>query len=202
MPVAKFGVIIEGSDLKVQDFIRDADVSKAANTGLALLKLRIVRDGKLATGESMPGYSTDKIYIPVAGVGTGPPFAKPKGGTLSRTGKSMVFPDGEGYKGFRLKAGRGARMNMTLSGNMMGKRFRVLSVSGRLAKVGWPAGSDSALAAAGQDQRFEGELFAWSEKEQEAMIQSLKGSILANMKAAGFPMSPDDLKVISEANKA
>lgn len=199
MPVAKFGVIVTGKDLPVMDFIRDADIAKAANTGLALLKLRITRDGQLATGEALPGYSTDKIYIPVAGVGTGPPYAKPKGGTLSRTGVTMRF-DG-GYREFRVKAGRGARMNMTLSGNMMGKRFRVLNVSGKLAKVGWPAGSDSALAAAGQDQRFEGELFAWSEKEQAAMISSLKGSILANMKAAGIPMSAADLQIISQSNK-
>lgn len=199
MPVAKFGVIVTGSDVPVMDFIRDADVSKAANTGLALLKLRVIRDGQLASGESMPAYSTDPIYIPVAGVGTGPPFAKPKGGKLSRTGVTMKFEGG--YREFRLKAGRGARMNMTLSGNLMGKRFRVLNVTGRVAKVGWPAGSDSALAAAGQDSRFDGELFAWSAKEQEAMIESLKGSILRNMKAAGVPMSAADLQVISETNK-
>lgn len=199
MPVAKFGVIVKGSDLRPEDFIRDADVSKAANSGLALLKLRVIRDGELASGESMPGYSEDKIYIPVGGVGTGPPFAKPKGGELTKSGKTMKFEGG--YREFRLKAGRGSKMNMTLSGNMMGKRFRVLKVINRVATVGWPAGSDSALAAAGQDQRFDGELFAWSEREQAAMISSLKGSILANMKAAGFPMSPADLQVISEANK-
>jgi len=199
MPVAKFGVIVTGADLPVMDWIADRDVSKAANTGLALLKLRVIRDGLLASGESLPEYSTEPIYIPVTGVGTGPPFAKPQGGELSRTGKTMKFPGG--YREYRVKAGRGAKMNLTLSGNLMGKRFRVLRVVNRVATVGWPAGSDPAIAAAGLDQRFEGDLYAWSEREQAAMISSAKASILLNMRLAGVSMSDADLQVISEANK-
>lgn len=188
-------VIVEGVDINLSEAFTDADVKAAAESALALMKRRIVQKGKLASGEPLPEYSTEKIYIPLAGVGTGPPFAKPRGGNVvvrkdGKPAKTMRF-DG-GYKEFREKAGLGTQMNLTLSGNLMGKRFRVLSVRGLKAVVGWPSGSDSAIAAAGLDTRFEGDLFSWSAEEADAIVDVLTGALLSNLEKAGLALTPEE----------
>lgn len=205
-PFISFEVVIKGEthwenffELLTQD-----DLEEAASTGLALLKLR-VDEGRRADGAPFKPYSRNPIYIPVKGVGTGNPLAKPRGGRLTRgikgqAPKTMFFE--EGYAEFRDKAGRGSNpVNFTLSGNTTGKRFRVIKKTSRVAIVGWPAGSEQALVAAGLDKREDGQAFSWSPSEQEAILDVLIAAMVENLKKTGVPVTPDEVTLIQAKGK-
>jgi len=176
------------------ELIQAANLQEALEAGVALIKLRI-QDGKRADGSSIfgeTGYSTKPIYIPLAGVGTGNPLAKPRGGKETRGAgkgaapKTMFFKGG--YREFREKAGRGASpVNLTLSGNITGKRFRVIKATNGEAVAGWPAGSEQAIAAAGLDSREAGLVFSFGDAEQSAIFEVLEAAIIDNLEIAGVP---------------
>ena len=175
------------------ELLQPEDMADALETGLALIKLRIQAgeraDGAKIFGES--GYSTEPIYIPLTGVGTGNPLAKPRGGRLTRGVKgeaprTMHFPGG--YREFREKNGRGSNpVNLTLSGNVTGKRFRVIKSDRTGAVAGWGAGSEQALAAAGLDAREGGQIFSFSPSELDAVYEVLEAAIVDNLEIAGVP---------------
>jgi len=97
-----------------------ADTQRLAQDTLATIKLRTSR-GIDANGDKFDDYSKKKIYIPL-NKGTGARL-KPKGGTLSRTGKSMRFD--LGYKEYKEKSRRrgsatdSAEVDLVLSGALM-----------------------------------------------------------------------------------
>lgn len=191
----------EGNWDNIPDLLTADDLDEAAASGLALLKLRI-QSGKRADGAPFKPYSTDPIYIPLTGIGTGNPLAKPKGGKLTKgvkgqPPKTMYFEDG--YAEFRQKNGRGSGLvNFTLSGNTTGKRFRVIKRTNRAAIVGWPAGSEQALAAAGLDARENGFAFSWSADEQAAIFEVLQAAIAENLSKNGVPVTPEEVVLIQK----
>lgn len=99
-----------------------------ASDVIALIRVRTMR-GTDAEGRAFKAYSTKRIYISREGRGTGARLA-PKGGVVSRTGRTMRF-DG-GYREFKLLS-RGAgqlprggaatgptsEVDLTLSGEML-----------------------------------------------------------------------------------
>ena len=88
----------------------------ASNT-LASIKMRTSK-GLDATGKQFKGYSTKPLYVLKRGA-----RLKPKGGRLSRTGRSVFYQNG--YKQYkhesrrRGQAGQSAEVDLVLSGNMM-----------------------------------------------------------------------------------
>ena len=88
----------------------------ASNT-LASIKMRTSR-GIDATGNQVKGYSTRPLYVLKRGT-----RLKPKGGRLSRTGRSVFYQNG--YKQYKHESrrrgtpGESAEVDLVLSGNMM-----------------------------------------------------------------------------------
>lgn len=86
----------------------------ALNT-IALIKMRTMK-GISSKGRKFKKYSKKPIYVPLKGA-----RLKPKGGRLSRTGKSMYFAGG--YKEYKIKSRLGniqtAEVDLTLSGILM-----------------------------------------------------------------------------------
>ncbi|MFZ8905377.1 MAG: hypothetical protein ACO20I_15690 [bacterium] len=88
----------------------------ASNT-LASIKMRTSR-GIDATGNQFKGYSTRPLYVLKRGA-----RLKPKGGRLSRTGRSVFYQNG--YKQYKHESrrrgtpGESAEVDLVLSGNMM-----------------------------------------------------------------------------------
>jgi hypothetical protein len=197
-----FEVLVKGEfdAFKIEELITAADLEAAAASGLALLKER-VQHGRRADGARFKPYSRDPIYVPLKGLGTGNPAVKPHGGRLTKgvdgkPPKTMYFE--QGYAEFRDKAGRGSDpVNFTLSGNVTGKRFRVIKKTKTAAIVGWPAGSTQALAAAGLDAREDGLAFSWSPTEQEDIVECIEAAIAANLKKAGVAITPEEVALIA-----
>jgi hypothetical protein len=101
---------------------------RIGSDGVAIIRARTQR-GIDADGQTMPGYSTRRIYVSTERKGTGARLS-PKGGTLSRTGRTMRF-DG-GYAEFKrlsrqagvlpsggAATGPTAEVDLTLSGEML-----------------------------------------------------------------------------------
>jgi hypothetical protein len=88
----------------------------ASNT-LASIKMRTSK-GIDATGNQFKGYSTRPLYVLKRGA-----RLKPKGGRLSRTGRSVFYQNG--YKQYKHESrrrgtpGESAEVDLVLSGNMM-----------------------------------------------------------------------------------
>jgi hypothetical protein len=88
----------------------------ASNT-LASIKMRTSR-GIDATGNQFKGYSTRPLYVLKRGA-----RLKPKGGRLSRTGRSVFYQNG--YKQYKHESrrrgtpGESAEVDLVLSGNMI-----------------------------------------------------------------------------------
>ena len=88
----------------------------ASNT-LASIKIRTSK-GLDATGNQFKGYSTRPLYVLKRGA-----RLKPKGGRLSRTGRSVFYQNG--YKQYKHESrrrgtpGQSAEVDLVLSGNMM-----------------------------------------------------------------------------------
>lgn len=88
----------------------------ASNT-LASIKMRTSK-GIDATGNQFKGYSTRPLYVLKRGA-----RLKPKGGRLSRTGRSVFYQNG--YKQYKHESrrrgtpGQSAEVDLVLSGNMM-----------------------------------------------------------------------------------
>lgn len=71
--------------------------------------------GRDQSGAAFRGYSTRLMY---AGMSRRPPgYPAPKGGTLSRTGRSMRFPGG--YRQYKAGLGRGTTPQLSVSGKML-----------------------------------------------------------------------------------
>lgn len=111
----------------------------ALNT-IALIKMRTMK-GISSTGKRFKGYSKKPIYVSMRGA-----RLKPKGGRLSRTGKSMYFEGG--YKQYKQKSRLGglrtAEVDLTLSGVLMNS-IQVLETTATsytigLARQGRPYG--------------------------------------------------------------
>ena len=196
---------------QLQDLIKPQDLEDAAESGLVLMKLRIQR-GERADGNPFKPYApprTDKqgnpkpVYIPLSGVGTGNPLAKPKGGqtTAGVGGKPPQTMKFASYAEFRQKAGRGTLVNFTLSGNTTGKRFRVLARSQNAVVIGWPAGSEQAMVAAALDAREDGQCFSWSPEEAQAINDVLAAAIAENLKAVGVPLEQADVRLITRRHE-
>lgn len=183
----------------LSDLLSDKDIEAAANTALALMKHRIVQKGKRADGEDIKPYDTERtVYIPLEGIGTGNPLMKPRGGELTRGIKgqpprTMRFPS---YAVARAKAGRSVKPNLMLSGNTLGKRFRVLAVRGLEATIGWPQGSEQGLVAVGLDDRDDGEIFSYSDAEVEAITEVLVARIYVKLQQNGVPITMDELRTM------
>lgn len=209
-PTITFTIKVNFSEIAgdAPELITERDLEAAASSGLALMKVRI-QSGRRSDGMPFAPYSTKPIYIPLSGVGTGNPLAKPRGGrvtkgtrfvhpkaaakaeatgtkakTQKREPKTMYFEGG--YAEFREKNGRGADpVNFTLSGNTTGKRFRVISRSRERVICGWPAGSEQAIVAAALDDREGGLCFSWSDQEINAVLDSILGAVDRNTGGAG-----------------
>ena len=97
-----------------------ADTQRLAMNTLASIKLRTSK-GIDADGIAFDDYSEKRIYIPI-GKGTGARL-KPKGGQLTKSGKSMRFDEGyREYKNKSRKRGSGgdsAEVDLVLSGALM-----------------------------------------------------------------------------------
>jgi len=96
------------------------DTMRLAMNTLASIKLRTSK-GLDANGEKFDEYSVKPIYIPIEkGTGT---RLKPKGGRVSRTGKSVFYSGGyEEYKHESRKRGGpddSANVDLVLSGSLM-----------------------------------------------------------------------------------
>lgn len=88
---------------------------------------RTFDQGKDVRDRGFKPYSKKAIYIPTKGV-----MPKPKGGKLSRTGKSMLFE--RGYRQYKFRALGYARVTLTASGALR-RSFRVLKVSRKRDQV-------------------------------------------------------------------
>ena len=193
-PLLSFRVV-GPAKVDFKDLLSEADMLGAGDIAVGLIKYRTVQQGKRSDGtDLLDGSYSDKgpIYIPVDGIGTGSPLMKPRGGKLSRTGRTMRFENG--YKEARVKSGRTSEVNFTLSGNTFGKRFRVLRVNGLTVVVGWPAGSLQAAVARGLDELEKGRVAALSTAEAEILFDSIIDAIVKNLEAMGVPSTPEDLR--------
>lgn len=106
---------------------------RLGNDVVALIRLRTGR-GMGADGQPFKGYSTTPIYI----VKNGPTGQRlsPKGGRLSRTGRSVYYEGG--YRQFKEQSRRGvggAEVDLTLSGEML-RSVAVRSASDTSVTVG------------------------------------------------------------------
>ena len=104
----------------------------ASNT-LAQIKIRTSK-GVDANGRSFRAYSTKPLYVVKRGA-----RLKPKGGRLSRTGKSVFYQKGyRQYKHESRKRGQGgesAEVDLVLSGNML-NNFVVKQATANGFKIG------------------------------------------------------------------
>lgn len=183
----------EGPGIDLGRFIGAQQLKLAVETGLALLKRRITLHHKRADGRSLSTYANDPVNIPIRGAATGSPMVRPKGGVRSKSKKSMHFKGG--YVDYRKKAGRTDKKDFTLSGNLMGKRFRVLRAGGGKAVVGWSAGSKQGLVAHGLNKQENGKAFLWSENEQTAIVRAASFFIQLYMTQQGWAGPPPPLNI-------
>jgi len=145
----------------------------ALNT-IALIKMRTMR-GVSSKGAKFKKYSTKKIYISLKGA-----RLKPKGGRLSRTGKSMYFEGG--YREYKKKSRLGniqtAEVDLTLSGVLMNsiqvKSSTATSYTIGLARQGLPYGQ-----YVNQKRPFMGLL----KKEQEIIVKAAAKDMKRNLKS-------------------
>lgn len=186
-------LVADNVKIKVSDLLNPPQIRLVAETGLALLKRRITLHHKRADGSTLSPYSTKPISVRVAGIGTGNPMLRPRGGKLSKSKKYMRFEGG--YRQVRDKAGRTTQKDLTISGNLTGKRFRVLSASGDSAIVGWPAGSTQAKAAAGLHAQEKSLVFLWSENEMVAMERTAEWLIGEYFAEQGWAEEPPTLNI-------
>ncbi len=97
-----------------------SDTAKIAANTLATIKLRTSK-GMSYTGKKFDDYSTNPLYVSYKGA-----RLKPKGGRVSRSGRSVFYIDGyEQYKHESRKrkrgkvAGQSANVDLVLSGQLM-----------------------------------------------------------------------------------
>jgi hypothetical protein len=106
-------------NLKIPSSIWTAkDTKRLASNTLATVKLRTSR-GISSTGIAFKEYSTKSLYVAFKGA-----RLKPKGGRISRTGKSIFYKDG--YRQYKQesrkrsgKSGESAEVDLVLSGQLM-----------------------------------------------------------------------------------
>lgn len=157
------------------------DLRAAAEHGLTLMKIRIVTQSRDAYGAALPPYSRKPIKIPKAGLGSGSPKVRPRGrGSRGRWGY-VKFPGG--YEQFRATAGRSTKRDYLLTGTLM-RRFRVRSVAGSVAMIGWNT-QHAVLAAQLEriNQRAGGSdaVFAWSEAEADAVAEEVADLLMEGL---------------------
>lgn len=164
------------------------DSKQIANDTLALIKLRVFQDGMRGDDKPMSPYSTNgPIYIPLTGVGSGPPLHKPKGGQNTgpaakngrkRRGKTMKF---RSYADFRAASGLSTTKNLSISGTLS-RRFIVLKHTPSGFVLGWLPGSKQALIAEGQHTREDERLFYLSKAERKAIVELALGNLQVRLK--------------------
>lgn len=145
-----------------------------ALNSIALIKMRTMK-GISSKGARFKKYSTKKIYISLRGA-----RLKPKGGRLSRTGKSMYFEGG--YREYKKKSRLGniqtAEVDLTLSGVLMNsiqvKETTATSYTIGLARQGEPYGY-----YVNQKRPFMGLL----KKEQQIIVKAAALDMKRNLKA-------------------
>ena len=144
-----------------------------ALNSIALIKMRTMK-GISSKGARFKKYSTKKIYISLRGA-----RLKPKGGRLSRTGKSMYFEGG--YREYKKKSRLGniqtAEVDLTLSGILMNsiqvKESTASSYTIGLARQGEPYGY-----YVNQKRPFMG----LTKKEQQIIVKAAALDMKRNLK--------------------
>lgn len=193
MPGIKITITTNFNGVDVADLLGAQHLKLAAETGLALLKRRITLHHKRADGAPLSPYGTRPTSVAAAGAATGNPAVRPRGGVRSKSGKSMRFAGG--YRQYRAMAGRTTKKDFTLSGNVVGKRMRVLRAQAGVAIVGWPAGSTQGIVAHGLNAQEDGKAFLWSNNEQEAVRRAAGYFIALYMARQGWTDTPPPLNV-------
>ena len=139
----------------------------ASNT-LASIKIRTSK-GLDANGQSFKAYSTRPIYILRRGA-----RLKPKGGRLSRTGRSVYYQKGyRQYKHESRKRGRGtpgqsAEVDLVLSGNMM-NNFVVKQATANGFKIGLTQHADY-----GYDVNMDREFIGLTDQEVDVIVKAVE----------------------------
>ena len=147
-------------------------MSLAMNT-LASIKLRTSK-GLDADGNPFDSYSVKPIYIPI-GKGTGARL-KPKGGRVSRTGKSVFYAGGyEEYKHKSRKRGSpndSAEVDLVLSGSLM-NNLVVLNAE----QTKFTIGLTSHVQYYGYYVNEKREFIGLSDKDVEILFQTVRAEI-------------------------
>ena len=137
----------------------------ASNT-LASIKIRTSK-GLDANGRSFKAYSTRPIYILKRGA-----RLKPKGGRLSRTGRSVYYQ--QGYSQYkhesrkRGQAGESAEVDLVLSGNMM-NNLVVKEATANGFKIGLTQHADY-----GYDVNMDREFIGLTDQEVDVIVKAVE----------------------------
>lgn len=97
-------------------------------TAVAAIAVRAFHRGLDVRDQPMADYSTEPMYVSKRGA-----RMAPRGGKRTRGGRSIFFPGG--YREYKRAAGGSARVNLTLSGELL-RSLSVLRVSGRRVVIG------------------------------------------------------------------
>lgn len=153
------------------------DTMRLAMNTLASIKLRTSK-GLDADGNKFDEYSVKPIYIPI-GKGTGARL-KPKGGRVSRTGKSVFYS--EGYKQYkhesRERGGKNpyqddsAEVDLVLSGSLM-NNLVVLNAE----QTKFTIGLTSHVQYYGYYVNEKREFIGLSDKDVEILFQTVRAEI-------------------------
>tara|TARA_Y100001973_G_scaffold33543_1_gene50490 strand:+ start:1071 stop:1613 length:543 start_codon:yes stop_codon:yes gene_type:complete len=162
-----------------------ADTVRLAQNTLASIKLRTSK-GLDADDTNFDKYSTKAIYIPI-GKGTGARL-KPKGGRVSRTGKSVFYQDGyRQYKHESRKRGGqnpnqddSAEVDLILSGALMNNL-----VITKTTQTSFKIGLTSHVKYYGYHVNEKREFIGLSQKDVKILTQTVQDEIRRKLESEG-----------------
>ena len=157
------------------------DTMRLAMNTLASIKLR-TSQGLDANGDKFDEYSVKPIYIPI-GKGTGARL-KPKGGRVSRTGKSVFYSEGyQQYKHESRKRGGqnphqddSAEVDLVLSGSLM-NNLVVLNAE----QTRFTIGLTSHVQYYGYYVNEKREFIGLSDKDVDILFQTVRAEIASKI---------------------
>ena len=150
------------------------DSARLGLNTVAAIKLRTSK-GIDADGKPFKPYSTNPIYIPRSGA-----VLTPKGGRVSRTGRSVYYPDG--YREYKIKSrGHGsassALVDLVLSGAMMNNLVLMEATDSRFI-----IGLTNRVRSYGYDVHADRPFIGLSPRDVNVLVSAVQAELTAKIK--------------------
>lgn len=109
------GAVLKRSGVSVTDLSLWDEISsrQLGESAVSTISLRVHRDGLDVDDQPFEKYSTKATYIQKDNA-----RLTPRGGHETKGGKSVFYPEGEGYEGYKQQTTGVARVNLVLSGQL------------------------------------------------------------------------------------